>query len=117
MRLTDYGQSRMEIKTVLDRKENCMQIFITGGTGFIGRAAIAYLTGIGHELTAYVRDIDRASEQLGNDVRLVSHLASDTEIKNILENIDCVVNLAGEPLAGVRWTSKKKIRFLIEEKQ
>ena len=89
-----------------------MQILVTGGTGFIGRSAVAYLTGVGHEVTAYVRDINRAPDQLGKDVRLISHLVADSELKETLENTDCVINLAGEQLAGVRWTRGRKERFV-----
>jgi len=32
-----------------------MQILVTGGTGFIGRSAVAYLTGIGHQVTALIK--------------------------------------------------------------
>ena len=89
-----------------------MRILVTGGTGFIGRSTIAYLTGVGHKVTAYVRDIDKAPDQLGNDVKLISHLVSDSKLKDTLEDIDCVINLAGEQLAGVRWTEQRKKKFV-----
>ena len=89
-----------------------MLILVTGGTGFIGRSAVAYLTGIGHQVTAYVRDINKAPDQLGKDVRLISHLIADSELRETLENTDCVINLAGEQLAGVRWTKGRKERFV-----
>ena len=45
-----------------------MNIFITGATGFIGRALTLRLRRDGHEVVAYVRDKKRAASQLGMEV-------------------------------------------------
>ena len=42
-----------------------MKIFVTGGTGFIGRVAVGLLEGRGHELLLLVRDAGRAVDVLG----------------------------------------------------
>ena len=88
-----------------------MRIFITGATGFIGKATVIYLQGKGHSITTLVRDKNRAINILGKDVSI---LGVDTKIKDLvneLESCDAVINLSGIPLAGVRWTKKKKHEF------
>ena len=88
-----------------------MRIFITGATGFIGKATVIYLQGKGHSITTLVRDKNRAINILGKDVSI---LGVDTKIKDLvneLESCDAAINLSGIPLAGVRWTKKKKHEF------
>ena len=85
-----------------------MKIFLVGSTGFVGRTTSAYLLGQGHEVVAWVRNEDKAQDQLGGNVRLVSQ---DVDLVKEMEDADVVVNLSGEQLSGVRWTSKKKSRF------
>jgi uncharacterized protein (TIGR01777 family) len=83
-----------------------MHIFITGATGFIGRALVLRLQRDGHTITAWVRDEDRASAVLGADVEFLYVSASEGELRDALAVSDGVVNLAGEPLIG-RWTRQR----------
>lgn len=82
-----------------------MQILITGGTGFIGRALCGLLLQQGHELTVL-------SRQAAETVRRIcgSSVAAVASIKNLSSqaNYDAVVNLAGEPIAAKRWTDTRK---------
>ena len=41
-----------------------MRIFVTGATGFIGRALVARLLEASYEVVAWVRDVDRAADIL-----------------------------------------------------
>ncbi len=86
-----------------------MHILITGATGFIGQALVAYLRTTDHQLTAWVRDPGRAKGQLGPDVRLVP--ANDDALKQAVEQADAVINLAGEPILPKRWTPARKARI------
>ena len=83
-----------------------MHIFITGATGFIGRALVLRLQRDGHTITALVRDEDRARAALGADVEVLGLSASEAELRDALAASDGVVNLAGEPLIG-RWTRER----------
>jgi uncharacterized protein (TIGR01777 family) len=85
-----------------------MHIFMTGATGFIGRAAVAHLQGQSHAITAWVRNEARAKGLLGSGVRIVGPKLSKKDLRLEIEHSDAVVNLAGRPLAGVRWTKKNK---------
>lgn len=83
-----------------------MNILITGGTGFIGRALILRLRQDGHAVSAYVRNTNRALALLGADITLI---ADESSLSGAVQRADAVVNLAGEPLLGGRWTRAKLV--------
>lgn len=84
-----------------------MHIFMTGSTGFIGRALVLRLRRDGHHLTAWVRDEEGARSRLGAEVNLLPIERGDLALRDTLASCDAVVNLAGEPLIG-RWTSDRR---------
>ncbi|QIB67375.1 TIGR01777 family oxidoreductase [Kineobactrum salinum] len=77
-----------------------MHILITGGTGFIGTELVARLLGEGHRMTLLSRR-QRRDEAGRRYVQSLEELGTEAEI-------DAVINLAGAPLAGRRWTSPYK---------
>ena len=82
-----------------------MKIFITGGTGLIGRALISELnSGFDQpELTVLTRDAEHAESLLPSSVRLITSLNSLD-----LSEYSAVVNLAGEPIVNKRWSDSQK---------
>ena len=82
-----------------------MHHLITGGSGFIGSALCRSLVADGHRVTVLTRDIERARGRVPEAVFLIDRL-------DFAENIDAVVNLAGENLAGGRWTAARKHEFV-----
>ena len=75
-----------------------MRVLVTGGTGFIGQALVENLTAAGHEVRLLTRrDLPAPDQPLS---------------PAILAGMDAVVNMAGESIAGGRWTeaNKQKIR-------
>jgi len=75
-----------------------MRVLVTGGTGFIGRALVEKLAAAGHEVRLLTRrDLPATDQPLP---------------PAILSGVDAVVNMAGESIAGGRWTeaTKQKIR-------
>ncbi|HUN58413.1 MAG TPA: TIGR01777 family oxidoreductase [Candidatus Binataceae bacterium] len=88
-----------------------MRVFVTGATGFIGRALTLRLIGAGHQVTAWVRSERKARDLLGPDPAFAD-AACPSALKQALEGIDAVVNLAGEPAIGRRWTAQRKQRIL-----
>lgn len=80
-----------------------MQVLVTGGTGFIGRALCTALLADGHAVTVLSRHPARHVEALLR-VRLIGMLTE-------AEGIEAVINLAGEPLAEGRWTAARKQAF------
>lgn len=85
-----------------------MNIFLTGATGFIGRALILRLQQEGHHIVAYVRNEQKARSLLGKDCSVLGISKDRSGLQQALENADAVINLAGEPLLGGRWDEKKR---------
>ena len=85
-----------------------MRVFVTGATGFIGRALIPRLQRDGHAVVAWVRSPARARGLLGAEVELVQADAAPDALVAAIERADAVVNLAGEPLIGGRWTAGRR---------
>ena len=83
-----------------------MLVFITGGTGLVGSALARALVAAGHAVTAVSR---RAASELGPDVRIVQgDPARPGAWQDVLAGCDACVHLAGEPVAGRRWTEERK---------
>jgi uncharacterized protein len=85
-----------------------MRIFVTGATGFIGRALTLRLLGGGHQVSAWVRSPEHAKNLLGSGVRLVAASGGLQALTNEMAGSDAVVNLAGEPVLGGRWTPERR---------
>jgi len=87
-----------------------MRIGITGATGLIGGALASELAGRGHEVVALTRSarapgglppgVGSAQWNPGGD-------GADAGLVAVLEGLDSLVHLAGEPV-GKRWTATRK---------
>ncbi|NQD37670.1 TIGR01777 family protein [Permianibacter sp. IMCC34836] len=82
-----------------------MHVVMTGATGFLGRALAMALLEQGCELSVYSRDPAKARRKLGGQV------AAFSAWHDAPTQADAVINLAGEPLIGGRWTARKKDRM------
>ncbi|WP_111977625.1 TIGR01777 family oxidoreductase [Algibacillus agarilyticus] len=80
-----------------------MKYLITGGTGLIGQALIKKLLRSNNSITVLTRDVNKAKIKFGNDVHFINALS----LSNV-ENINVVINLAGEPIADKRWSAEHK---------
>ena len=88
-----------------------MKIFITGGTGFVGRNLVSRLVGEAHTVTVLSRS-EKASDRLPERTSIM--LGDPTVVGAWQESVkgqDCIINLAGKSLFS-RWTpeTKKLIR-------
>ncbi|MAH55381.1 MAG: TIGR01777 family protein, partial [Aestuariibacter sp.] len=85
-----------------------MHIFITGGTGLIGRHLIpALLRDASTKITVLTRDATKAKASLPGNVALVTSLDDTLDF----DDVDAVINLAGEPIANKRWSETQKTRI------
>ena len=82
-----------------------MEILITGGTGFIGRHLAKRLLGEGQEVTVLSRQAPERVRALCGAVTPVRHLSEVSASPQV------VVNLAGEPIVGPRWSRARKGRL------
>lgn len=98
-----------------------MKILVTGATGFVGKPLTHALLKKGHSVSVLSRNASRAQKSLSEGIEpsLALKLESftwDSEKElpptAALEGVDAVVNLAGESVAGSRWSEsvKKRIR-------
>ncbi len=81
-----------------------MHILITGGTGLIGRRICKALLAEGHQLTVLSRHPETVAAKCGNGVRAITTL--DEWLPE--QMVDAIINLAGEPIADVHWTTARK---------
>lgn len=81
-----------------------MHIFITGGTGFIGRHLCHWLHAKNHTLTVLSRRPDAQVRAICGEVAVIHSLDELTPE----HRFDAVVNLAGEPILTLRWTERRK---------
>ena len=57
-----------------------MKVLVVGATGFIGKTTVAFLRGKGHEVTAWVRNAEKATDMLGDGVRIESSIVSAEDL-------------------------------------
>lgn len=86
-----------------------MRIAITGGTGFVGQALIKNLLELGHEIFVLTRRPHQF--EAAERITYVGWLAEGSEPLRELEQIDIVINLAGESI-NTRWTETGKRKIL-----
>src|ERR1043166_6713010 len=78
-----------------------MKIAITGASGLVGSALMPVLKSMGAQITRLVRSKPKAGE-------IEWHPNQDEMSPQSLEGFDAIVNLAGENIAGGRWTDDQK---------
>lgn len=90
-----------------------MKVVVTGATGFVGQRLIERLQEEGHQVLALVRSPDKAAKlfpsQKFSNVNIQGYEPQASgDWQKSLSGWDGVVNLAGEPLVGDRWTTSRK---------
>lgn len=86
-----------------------MNIVVAGGTGFIGRALCAALMNGNHTVSVLTRHTGQVLHRPDAHIHSVEWSARDIGAwEHALEGADAVINLAGAPIAGTRWTDSRK---------
>lgn len=101
-----------------------MRVGITGGTGTVGTHVAAMLINNGHQVTILSRNPPTGNTKPGYNYALWNAEKQQCDT-NALQQLDAVIHLAGEPVAGKRWSAaqKEKIassrvigtRFLVDQ--
>jgi uncharacterized protein (TIGR01777 family) len=81
-----------------------MKILVSGSSGLVGSALIPVLSGAGHEVVRLVRKKGLAGSVYWEPAGGVIDVTD-------LAGVDAVVHLAGENIAGGRWTSVQKAKI------
>src|SRR6185503_19029262 len=84
-----------------------VKVVVTGGTGFLGAALVDALRRDGHDVTVLTRRPARAT----GEVQWNPTAGLDVWARSF-EGAGAVINLAGEPIAGGRWTAARKRAIL-----
>jgi len=89
-----------------------MRVFVTGGTGLVGRVIIPMLLDRGDEVLCLTRDPARARKILptGTDI-LGGDPTMPGDWQDRLATCTGVINLAGSPVADGLWTGRNKQRI------
>ena len=95
-----------------------MTIGITGSSGFLGSSLIPFLTTGGHRVIRFIRrcpatDDDKLDLKNVKSIQWNPYSSPYVDVSSLNDNnnqMDAVVNLAGENVFG-RWTKKKKKRI------
>jgi uncharacterized protein (TIGR01777 family) len=98
----------MSLRTFEKYQCSKKKMLITGGSGFIGKRLVQVLMTLNHEITVLSRNISATVHAFKGKVSVI------TDLSEILDNseFDVIINLAGESLAGGRWTKKRKEKFV-----
>ncbi len=84
-----------------------LTVAVTGASGLIGASLSAFLTTGGHRVLRLVRDRSAVAE----DTLFWSPSSGEIDAE-LLRTADALVHLAGEPIAGGRWSNARKKAIL-----
>jgi uncharacterized protein len=87
------------------------RILVSGASGLVGSALVAYLSAGGHTTVRLVRSPSGAAPDPGVPTEAIvwDPAGGGPPPAAALEGFDAVVHLAGENISGGRWTARKKV--------
>ena len=89
-----------------------MRLILTGGTGFIGTALREILTQKGHEVVILTRQASRENQPMIRTRYTYWNPPYRGAWEKELDGVEGVINLAGEPIVGKRWTTEQKQKIV-----
>jgi uncharacterized protein len=101
-----HRRSQLDVRRHAAYSGAPLDIVVSGASGLVGRQLVAFLRTGGHTVYRLVRREPVAPDEISWDPR-----AGEIDAA-ALEGMDAVVHLAGESIAGGRWTQARKERIL-----
>ena len=84
-----------------------MKVFVTGATGFVGKAVIKALRQRDHEVVGLVRDVNKGKALAQSGVTLaVGDMLNPSTYEGVVQTVDAVIHTAQYGIQG-RLTGKK----------
>lgn len=84
------------------------QILITGATGMLGKKLIPVLLQAGHSVSI----LSRKPQQIPGVKTFIWDVEKQQIDESCVENINCIMHLAGENIAGGKWTPERKAKLI-----
>ena len=91
---------RLDDAPIRGRHASLLKVLVSGSSGLLGSHLVAFLRAGGVEVSRLVRHTPRAREEIQWDP------VRDVLDTRHVEGLDAVVHLAGESLAGRRWSER-----------
>jgi len=101
-----HRRSQLDLRRHTDYRGAPLTIVVSGASGLVGSQLVAFLRTGGHSVYRLVRRKPVADDEIFWDPRTGEIDAA------ALEGMDAIVHLAGESIAGGRWTQGRKQRIL-----
>ena len=102
-RLFAYRQATTRADLAATAGDRPLRVLVSGASGLVGSALVPFLTTAGHTVSRLVRDPSQRA-----DDAILWDPARGTIEADRLAGFDAVVHLAGENIAGGRWTAARK---------
>lgn len=98
-----------------------MKVAVTGATGFVGSALVKRLQDEGHQVVVLTRSPEKAKRMFPASafpsVEVIEYSPLESgDWQGAIAGCDGVVNLAGAPIAEMRWTPERK-KEILESRQ
>lgn len=91
-----------------------MRVFLTGATGYVGSAVMDALLRSGHEVTALVRDPEKAEYVSGRGVHpIIGELSRPTSYAAAAESADSIIHAAIESSKSVQKVDRQAVDTLL----
>jgi uncharacterized protein len=87
-----------------------LRIAIAGGTGFVGKSLSSKLLKLGHQVFILTRHVQQNKAKDG--LSYIRWLSSDADPALELQEVDVIINLAGESINSGRWTDRQKEKII-----
>ncbi len=95
-----------------------MKVLVTGATGFVGNVLLKELDKQGHEVVVITRNQKAARVKLPVIAEIHEcDLNNEIPSPSFFDGVQAVIHLAGENIAGGRWTASRKKKILNSRKQ